>query len=47
VAWGSSVVDRHRFDADPDPDFRFDSDVDSDPDWHKKDWQILSQVYTS
>jgi hypothetical protein len=27
----SSVVDRQRFDADPDPTFRFDADPDPDP----------------
>ncbi len=34
-----SVVDRHRFDADPDPDPNFHVDAsqgpDSDPDWHQ------------
>ncbi len=32
-----SVVDRHRFYADPDPNptFHFDADPDSDPDWHQ------------
>jgi hypothetical protein len=28
----SDVVDRHRFDADPDPTFHFDGDPDTDPD---------------
>jgi hypothetical protein len=28
-----SVVDRHRFDADPDPNLRVDADPD--PDWHQ------------
>ncbi len=28
-----SVVDRHRFDADPDPNSRVDTDPD--PDWHQ------------
>jgi hypothetical protein len=33
----SSVMDRHRFDADPDPTFQFDSDPDleSDQDRHQ------------
>jgi hypothetical protein len=26
-------VDRHRFDADPDPNFHVDADLD--PDWHQ------------
>ncbi len=32
----SSVVDRHRCDADLDPDFHIDADPDpdQDPDWH-------------
>jgi hypothetical protein len=29
---GTSVVDRHRFDADPDPTFYFKADSDPDPD---------------
>ncbi len=28
----TSVVDRHRFDADPDPTFHFDADLNPDPD---------------
>jgi hypothetical protein len=28
-------VDRHRFDADPDPNFYVDADPD--PDWHQND----------
>jgi hypothetical protein len=28
-------VDRHRFDADPEPTFHFDADPDPDPDWHQ------------
>ncbi len=28
----TSVVDRHRFAADPDPTFHFDADPDPDPD---------------
>ncbi len=31
----SSVVDLHRFAADPDPNFHVDADPDPDPDWHK------------
>jgi hypothetical protein len=33
------VVDRHRFDADPDPNFLADADPDLDPDqdWHQND----------
>jgi hypothetical protein len=27
-----SVVDRHRFDADPEPNFHCDADPDPDPD---------------
>jgi hypothetical protein len=30
-----SVVDRHRFDDDPDQDFHVDSDPDPDPDRHR------------
>jgi hypothetical protein len=30
----SSVVDRHRFDVDPDPNFHVDAVPDPDPDWH-------------
>jgi hypothetical protein len=30
----TSVVDRHRFDADPDPNFHVDADPDPDPVWH-------------
>jgi hypothetical protein len=30
----NSVVDRHCFDADPDPNFYVDADPDLDPDWH-------------
>jgi hypothetical protein len=29
----SSIVDQHRFDADPDPHFYVDADPD--PDWHQ------------
>jgi hypothetical protein len=29
---GNSVLDRHRFDANPDPTFHFDPDLESDPD---------------
>ncbi len=29
----SSVVDRHRVDADPDPNFHVDADPDPGPDW--------------
>jgi hypothetical protein len=34
-----SVVDRHRFDADPGPNFHVDADPDPDPDpdWHQYD----------
>ncbi len=32
----SSVVDRNRFEADPDPDFHIDADPDQDPDRYKK-----------
>ncbi len=32
-----SVVDRHRFDADPDPNFDFDADPDPVSDWHHND----------
>jgi hypothetical protein len=32
-----SVADRHRFDAEPDPNFHVDSDLDPDPDWHQND----------
>jgi hypothetical protein len=32
VAVYGSVVDRHRFDADPDPPFHFGADPDLDPD---------------
>ncbi len=31
----TSVVDRHRFDADPDPNFHVDADPDLD--WHHND----------
>ncbi len=33
----SSVVDRHLFDADPDPNFHFDAELDPDldPEWHQ------------
>jgi hypothetical protein len=31
-----SVVDQHRFDAHPDPNYHFDADRDPDPDWHQK-----------
>jgi hypothetical protein len=32
-------VDRHRFDADPDPNFHFDDNpvTDTYPDWHQND----------
>ncbi len=30
-------MDRHRFDADLDPDPSFLIDVDPDPDWHQND----------
>jgi hypothetical protein len=35
----TSVVDRHRFDADPDPypNFQFDADPDPDSNWHQND----------
>ncbi len=35
----TSVVDRHRLDADPgsDPNFNFDANPDPDPDWHQND----------
>jgi hypothetical protein len=35
----NSVVDRHRFDTDPEPNFHVDADPDqdSDPDWHQYD----------
>jgi hypothetical protein len=36
-ATNPSVVDRHRFDADPDPNFHVDAVPDSDPDWHEND----------
>ncbi len=32
-----SVVDRHRFDTDPDPDFHFNAEPDTDPEWHQTD----------
>jgi hypothetical protein len=32
-----SVVDRHRFYADPDPDLHFDVDSYPDPDWNQND----------
>ncbi len=28
-------MDRHRFDADPDPTHHFDADPDPDPYWHQ------------
>jgi hypothetical protein len=33
------VVDRHRFDADPDtvPNFQVDAGPDPDPNWHQND----------
>ncbi len=33
----SNVVDRYRFDADPDPNFNVDADLDPDldPDWRQ------------
>jgi hypothetical protein len=31
----TSVVGRHRFDADPDPNFRYGTNPDPDPDWHQ------------
>jgi hypothetical protein len=30
-------VDRHRIDADPDPNFYVDADPDPDLDWHQND----------
>jgi hypothetical protein len=33
--FGSVVVDRHRFDADLDPNFHVDADPDTD--WHQND----------
>jgi hypothetical protein len=30
-------VDRHRFDADPDPNFHVDADPGADLDWHQHD----------
>ncbi len=32
---GNSVVDRHRVDADPDPNPTFHGDADPDPDWYE------------
>jgi hypothetical protein len=37
----ASVVYRHRFDADPDPNF--DADQDTDMDWHQND-AILMRI---
>jgi hypothetical protein len=34
---GPSVVDRHRFDADQDPNFHLDADPDPDLDRHQHD----------
>jgi hypothetical protein len=36
-----SVVDPHRFDADPDtdPNLNFKADQDPNPDWHQNDAQ--------
>ncbi len=31
IEFSNSVVDRHRFDADPDPTFHIDADPDPDP----------------
>jgi hypothetical protein len=31
----TSVVDRHRFDADPNPNFLFNAEPDTDPERHK------------
>jgi hypothetical protein len=36
----TSVVDRHRFDVDPDPNFHVDAGPD--PDWHKQTMPIRS-----
>ncbi len=32
-----SVVNEHRFDGDPDPNFHFDAAPDPDPEWHQND----------
>jgi hypothetical protein len=39
-----SVVDRHRFDANPDsdPNFHVDADPDPDPDWHQNDADLYA-----
>jgi hypothetical protein len=46
-----SVVDRHRFDAypEPDPNFHIDADQDlvSDPDWHKNDADAYADLFPS
>jgi hypothetical protein len=42
-------VDRHRFDADPDPYPNFQFDADPDSDWHQNDviqMRILPYVFT-
>ncbi len=31
------MVDRHRFDADPDPNLHVDADPGPVPDWHQND----------
>jgi hypothetical protein len=32
-----SVLDRHRSDADPEPNFYFDADPNPDPEWQQND----------
>jgi hypothetical protein len=39
----SGVVDQHRCDANPDPNFHVDADPDPDPDWHRM-MPILMQI---
>jgi hypothetical protein len=42
-----SVVDRHRNDGEPDPNFRVDADLDPDPDCHQNNADPHSKSTTS